>query len=593
MQAGALETFRAAVAAIHSPDASATQTWREANAWLVAFSDDPQAASVCEAMLQSASASIAEQTFAAGILSRAASRYGAAGVGRLLQLCQTPACTQAVSSLAAAIAAATVAARAEESLLASPDFAQLVPPRRVVLLQALADSLCQCASVEELRYRPSSVAACSAAVGFLQVALLEQPQQPLEHAVDPAAALRCLASWAGCGVDWIGLSASFPSLAAALIAALEPRAIEVVPGGAPDASRLSHASLAATVVRACLQCALDADEEVTLEGCGPLLRTLALWVPSSSTPPHSAASSPAAPPRAASASPFNRKKRSSGEHLQQQHARAPLSVAMLGVPTLDAWGMSDGGGEHGDGCAELACGLGAIASLLLEATAESLDEAIASAALPTCDEATRSAARHVRSAIELLLACTSHCRAGPSEVAAEGWLYFAATQPMPVAEESWVRGLFVVVAHRTALRCSRAQLRQGTGDDDEDLEQWRARSAQPLLTACSELLGIESWLGPLAGAMGEATATTAGASVDLETLEALLFAVSCTSPRCVRACPAHVKGGLLHDVSHGVAKVAETYFTADLQMQQVALQAEACVAALACKGSADLEDDDE
>ena len=578
MSTSADATFRAAVAAIHSPDPSATQTWRAANSWLLSFSEDPTAPSVCVAILQSASATSVEQTFAAGILSRAEKKAASMGPEALLRLCASPASLQAVSSLASPIAGAAVAAKAEDQLVTSPAFAALDVSRQIVLLQELANAICQAVSAEELRYRSSAVAACQHAIHLLQEAVLPS-SQAAERAVEPDVSLRCLAAWVGCGVDLTTLNASFPRLAQVLLAALEPRTIVVHDGTSLDPERLHQASLAAGVLRACLQSTLETDKEVTLVSCAPLLRTLAQWVPTSPAPD--------APP---SATP------------------SPLTISTLGVPALDALGMSDGGGEQGDVCTTLACGLAAVASLALEVLAESLDDAIASASLPSCDEPTRAAAKQARSAMELLLACTLHPRAAVAEVAAEGWLCFARSQPMPVPVESWIQGLFSLVAQRTVSRCSRAQLRLGTGDDTDDLEEWRERSARPLLNACSELLGMGAWLAPIAASMQTANAEARVQSAiraaggvpsgegGAEALEALLFGAACTSPRCVRACPSQVSEGLLADFVGGVRALAASRTTADdAQMALVVQQASACCAALALassEGDAEWEEDD-
>ena len=582
--------FRQAVAAIHSPDPLAAQSWRGANAWLVTFSDDPRAGQVCQSVLQSSQTTLAEQTFAAGILARAAkgqgTSTGTSTAVELLHLCKVPACLQAVSSLAPPIAQAAVANKAEDQLLQSSAFCTLEPPRQLLLLHALADALCQAASVEELRHRPTAVSACKLALGLLQDALLPpalvappSDALPAAAAMDPATSLRCLCAWASCGVDIMTLGATYPAITNFLLLALQPHSVLIQGGRAQDATLLNQASLAASVFGACLQCTLDAAEDITLVECAPLLGTLAHWAPPANTDDVRTGSSANV---------------------------LVLNVAMLGVPTFDGHGMSDGGGEFGNVSIGLACGLASVASVALEALAEDIDSTFASVHLPGCGEATQLAARHARSVMELLLACSSHPCTAVAEVAAEGWLYFARSQPAPAAPFSWAHAVFRVVVQRTTARCSRAQLRQGTGDDGEDLAQWRERSARPLLNACSELLGIEAWLTTIAEALRStlADARVQGAMRDpasvpidhngVETLEAFLFAAACTSPSCLRACPPHVECGLLAEVKHAAQSLTTcAAFMGDGKMAFVTTQAHACVRILAGESLHEDDDDDD
>ena len=322
--------FRAAVAALHSADAAAC---RDANAWLVSFSIDPAAPSVAEQFLQTDAASAAEQTFAAGILARAARQHGLAAVDHLLRLCHPPSCTQAASSLAVAVASTAVAAWHEEALLRSQALIALPPRRRLLLLQALADALRQSTTVEQLRYaRPSGAAACRIAVGMLQDALLGTSAQ---RAVSETSALQCVVAWGSCGgLSYAALHDNYPSLAVALYSSLDPATLVTTqqhshPDGKarhatvtlPDPKCVSRASLAAAGLQAFLQSAVTAGEEVTLPACAPLLHALSLWVPHC----HGGA--------------------------EAGTVRGALSIATLGA-AAGGWGTDGcGGGQLSDQCA--------------------------------------------------------------------------------------------------------------------------------------------------------------------------------------------------------------------------------------------------
>ena len=102
-----------------SPTAGTAASLGEANEWLLAFALDEAAPSVCEQVLCSPSATAAEQTFAAGILGRAARPFGMSAADRLLQLCQCCTCDGAAASLASALAAIAVAASPRASALKS------------------------------------------------------------------------------------------------------------------------------------------------------------------------------------------------------------------------------------------------------------------------------------------------------------------------------------------------------------------------------------------------------------------------------------------------------------------------------------------
>ena len=346
-------SFAAAVVALHSPSSSAADR-SQANEWLIAFSCDASAGDVCEAALLSHAADVNQQVFAAAILTK----QQQVAVSRLLELCAPPACVQAVSGLACAIADATTIARAEDSLLAAAGFITLSAQRQTILLQALAESLAQQASAEELRARPSVVAACAAAVrpaGALidhlpppvepqlrQAPTPHAPHQPgasAGSAVDPRAALACLSSWASCGVlDFTTLAESFPALFGALHSALDPHALMADASGL----RLTGAARSAEVFRACLQCTLDADESLEAATCAPLVAVLGRWC-----------------------------------HV----GGGAFSLRSLGAPTIDASsGLSDGGGPYAESCGELAANLAGMAALILELLVDDVDAFLASPA---------------------------------------------------------------------------------------------------------------------------------------------------------------------------------------------------------------------
>ena len=382
-----------------------------------------------------------------------------------------------------------------------------------------------------------------------------------------------------------------------------------------------HAATAAAAVRACLEVGVASGAELSLSTAAPLLHVLALWRPRL-------------------------------------------------WPLLRAAGRATDGHEEA-----LVCGLVGIASLVLEAVADELSASYG--ASPP------SPVQLSKGALEILLACVAYAGAVPAEAAAEGWLCLARALPLPLPPNGWAQRVFTAVAECTTRRCSRALLRRGgmgggyggghgggygghcgghyggiagfdggSGDggsqhfydDDDDLERWREGAGRPLLGACSELLGADLWLAPLAAAMDGATAAAAhvrspraapplppppaslrsaqgahtgqhlgtGADAawpraafyspkdyDWESLEALLFAGACTSQRAVRAYtrshgPDEASrwrwpgdtgewpgaGTALATVAQGTAFLATACFTADHQMQMVARQAEDCHAAL-------------
>ena len=242
---------------------------------------------------------------------------------------------------------------------------------------------------------------------------------------------------------------------------------------------LTGAARSAEVFRACLQCTLDADESLEAATCAPLVAVLGRWC-----------------------------------HV----GGGAFSLRSLGAPTIDASsGLSDGGGPYAESCGELAANLAGMAALILELLIDDVDAFLASPASES----------ELQVAINALLACSDHPLSVAAEVAAEGWLCLLAALPPAAAGEAQLRRaqLFSDVVRRTLLRSSHAQLRSGTGEDKEDLEQWRARSAAPLLAACSEALGAANWWPALLA--------TIRSTADVEALEVALFCAACTSPRCI------------------------------------------------------------
>ena len=533
-------TFCAAVDALHAGGTDAVA----ANAWLMAFVDDPMAPHVCSLILTTPTASVPQQVSAAGILGRAGS-HGATSLEPLLHLVGAAVvCPPAVASLAGAVATVAAAAGAEEQLLASASFDALEPSRQLPILHALGECLAQSASVEELRAKPSTTAACRRAVDALQRAL--------ELDATSAPALRCLTAWAECGVDFEALRQNFPAVTSALLGMLDPRAVAL----APESGRpcLELPALAAGVLRAALESSLEVDEEVTLDSCMALLALVAHWAGSEAGMP------------------------------------AWASVGALGAPSVDATGLSDGGGPDAGINVDLVCHLAAVASRVLELTAEECDDALRGGDAPP------AAAAVLRRAFELLLACSAHALPGPSEMAAEGWLGLsAALPPAPLSAAVWRAELYALVVQRTVQRASRAQLRSGTNEDGFDLDEWRERCAAPLLCACSEVLGAARYLAPLAAALG-GVLQRGGAHAELEMMEALLFGASCMSGRCARAMPADA------DAAAGMADLAAAAAAAaagaaagagaaaeTATATAIVEQAAACRAALACATSDDVD----
>ena len=160
-----------------------------------------------------------------------------------------------------------------------------------------------------------------------------------------------------------------------------------------------------------------------------------------------------------------------------------------GAPIVDpTTGLTDGGGPDSDVRNELACGLCAICGLVLELTAEEVDDALVSA------DAAAPSALLLRDALTLLLNCSAHALPAPAELAAEAWICLLEALPQCIPshpDARWRNELFTIVVQRTATRCSRTHLTtSGSGEDLDDLVEWRERCGAPLLSACSETLGV-------------------------------------------------------------------------------------------------------
>ena len=374
-------------------------------------------------------------------------------------------------------------------------------------MQAVADTLEQQASTEELRARPSVLAASAKCLHALEQLLFLHAG----GAEDRATILRCIASWAGIGSEFGGFQEEHPTLMAGLLGALEAVQLETWQG----ASVLRDVSLAASVVRSLLQASLEADEEIEEEAARPLLAALASW---------------------------------------------PSKLSALGRPTLDEHGNSDGGGPCVDACVELAVTICAIASLLLELLVDRVrEECRAAAAAPPVQPPPAARSAHLEATISILLCGVQHVLPLPAEVAIDGWLNLIhALRPLSVEphgtrqlEERWRSELLSELTRRVVARGSLLHTREGTGEDSDDVHQWRLRCSAPLLFACSEQLSGSVWLssfapavrqavGQLETTMGHGAASGVGQghvasalqATDWMALEAHLFAGSCTSPGC-------------------------------------------------------------
>ena len=194
------------------------------------------------------------------------------------------------------------------------------------------------------------------------------------------------------------------------------------------------------------------------------------------------------------------------------------------------------------GSAQLARGalLGAAAALvavLLEWLAEPLDDALAGGdgeggdALGGGGRGASDAARDAAAlggALDFALACAAHPLPSAAEAAGDGCASLATALPPRAPEPPWRARFFSAAAASAIARASLAQLRRGAAEDVDDVAQYRARCAGPLLSTLSAELGAARWLGALAATLRPA------AAADLEAAEAALFAGACTSARCGR-----------------------------------------------------------
>ena len=461
-----------AVEALHAVN-STSDVRAAANKFLVEFMMDPSAPAAAEAILATGTHSEPVLTFAASLFGRAAVTMGAPAIQSLLGYCAGLTCRSAVASLAGALARVVCANRMEAVLLSSTDFSRLRPSRQVMVLQALADTLEEQASAEELMARPSVVEASCVAASLLEHTLLSA-----DSTVDSEAALRCLRSWTGCGIGYATLIVRH-ELHCALLRAM------MCQQGA-NGSHLPHAALAAGVIRSSLQASLELGDELGAEACEPIQQALSEWAP---------------------------------------------RVESLGAPCPDAAGQASDGSEIAGELASTLCG---IAGLCLEIGAEggTLDEGEGD---EECGSAGKPPSS-IRPTLDLLMNGSRHPLPVAAEVAAEGWINLGAVWPasnrQPVGGPpggDWRKALWLHVAQRTIARASLAQRRQGTGEDVDDVLAWRERCATPLLSTCSEQLGASAWLATLLPSLRAAVHSSPS---DLEGLEALLYAAACTSPRC-------------------------------------------------------------
>ena len=260
-------SMEAAVDALHGGDPSRAV---EANRFLVELVDQPAAAGAADMLLSIGTASAASLTFAAGLVGRAAEHSGGAAVQQhLLNHCARLACKPACTRLAQALVTVAVAETAEDALLTSQAVAGLEPPRQLIILHVLAERMEQQASPEELHARPSAVAASARALELLMSHLLHPPSTPPAVRADPASIMRCLASWAACGLGYAAFYTTHKQLLAALLQALValPRLPTCQVGRSghgylherASAEQLSEAALVAEVLRCCLQSSLELD----------------------------------------------------------------------------------------------------------------------------------------------------------------------------------------------------------------------------------------------------------------------------------------------------------------------------------------------
>ena len=212
--------FVQAVDTLHSPTATPAQR-AAANDWLVAFAAVAEAPSVCEAVLRWPGASPAALCFAANVVANSAAQLGAVAAMPLLQLCASVPSRAAAARLAQAAAEAIVRAGGEAAFFDEPVFAQLDAARKLLVLQCVAEALEQHASPEELQCRPTTRAACERAMTLLEPAWMAYAAA--DGAASPseaAAAVRCLTSWAACGIGYGRLCESHAPLLVTLLRAL-------------------------------------------------------------------------------------------------------------------------------------------------------------------------------------------------------------------------------------------------------------------------------------------------------------------------------------------------------------------------------------
>ena len=208
---------------------------------------------------------------------------------------------------------------------------------------------------------------------------------------------------------------------------------------------------------------------------------------------------------------------------------------------------------------EIACEVVSVAALLIELCAGDLEARLGNAGAASCagdgmsctssrptSGADEKIVRGLHGLLELMLCCTSHEDESVAELVADGWLALsaglgprtgAAARAAAVAAAACsaptdIRTqIFGRVAERLIARCAR-HAAIARRDDWNDLCAFRERVGRPLLSKCSEALGA-GWLVMLVNTLPVVVAHTPPGSVPPADGEALLFACSCTSPRCI------------------------------------------------------------
>jgi hypothetical protein len=464
-------SIAAAVDVLHGSSSTA-ESRAAANTWLLEAASQPAAPAAAEALLAAPAGTVSDVAlaYAAGIVGRAGATVGIGAVEPMLHLCVNMASRQVVMVLAHALTGIAISAKAEDQLLRGSAFPCLETPKQIAVLQALAANLEQCGSAEELQARPTAVAASVQALTILEAALMA----PVEVAPPTAVktVLRCLSSWGACGCDYARFHEEHYHLLQALIHSMRLESV-CFAGESIDGERVETAALAGSVLRSSLLSSVETGAEIELHCLDPLRTMLTTWT---------------------------------------------ALLPMLGAPTVDASGETDGGGAHANECAELASVLCAIAALLVEALADMVVDSE-----PASDVA--------REAFELLLCGCSHVLAGPAELAAEGWIAFEATLPTSRSQApEWSCGLFSQVAQRAVARCAFSHLHLGTGEDAHDLNEWRERCTRPLLGACSRQVGGTAWLTLMENGIHQASQKAQLLNVDFVAFEAWLFAGACSDP---------------------------------------------------------------